>query len=70
MKIHYSLPEGTTLLYTLAIAQEVYTEMGLTPFYIETDSGEQVEFSATDFRLLEKGEITDDYYIAKHRIIQ
>lgn len=42
MKIHYSLPEGTTLLYTLAIAQEVYTEMGLTPFYIETDSGEQV----------------------------
>ena len=69
MKIVYTLKNVTDLEWALTIAAEVKAEVGITPDYIETDSGERVTYDCTDFKRLEKGDIGDSDYIARHQVL-
>ena len=51
------------------MAAEVKAEVGLTPDYIETGDGVRVTYDRADFKRLEKGDIGDSDYIAKHQIV-
>ena len=69
MKIVYTLKNVTDLEWALTIAAEVKAEVGLTPDYIETDKGERVTYDRGDFKRLEKGDIGDSDYIARHSFL-
>ena len=69
MKLLYTIKGINDLECALALAAEVKAEVGLTPDYIETDKGERVTYDRTDFKRLEKGDIGDSDYIAKHRFL-
>ena len=69
MRIVYTIANINDLEYALALAAEVKAEVGLTPDYIETDKGERVTYDRADFKRLEKGDIGDSDYIARHQVI-
>ena len=69
MKLLYTIKGINDLEYVLALAAEVKAEVGLTPDYIETDKGERVTYDRGDFKRLEKGDIGDSDYIARHRFL-
>lgn len=69
MKLVYSIKDITDLECALALAAEVKAEVGLTPDYIETGEGVRVTYDRADFKRLEKGDIGDANYIAKHQIV-
>ena len=68
MKLLYTIKGINDLECALALAAEVKAEVGLTPDYIETDKGERVTYDRTDFKRLEKGDIGDSDYIARHQV--
>ena len=68
MRIVYTIGNINDLESALALAAEVKAEVGLTPDYIETDKGERVMYDRGDFKRLEKGDIGDLDYIAKHQV--
>lgn len=70
MKIVYTLKNITDLEWALTVAQEVKAEVGITPDYIETDDGQRVVYDRADLKRLEKGDIGDSDYIAKHLLKQ
>ena len=69
MRIVYTIANINDLEYALALAAEIKSEIGLTPDYIETDRGDRVTYDRADFKRLEKGDIGDSDYIAKHQIV-
>ena len=69
MKIVYTLKNVTDLEWALTIAAEVKAEVGLTPDYIETDDGVRVAYDRADFKRLEKGDMGDSDYIARHQVL-
>ena len=69
MKIVYTLKNVTDLEWALNIATEVKAEVGITPDYIETDDGQRVSYDRTDLKRLEKGDIGDSDYIARHQVL-
>ena len=69
MKLLYTIKGIKDLECALALAAEVKAEVGLTPDYIETDKGERVTYDRGDFKRLEKGDIGDSDYIARHRFL-
>ena len=69
MKLVQSIKDITDLECALALAAEVKAEVGLTPDYIETGDGVRVTYDRADFKRLEKGDIGDSDYIAKHQIV-
>lgn len=68
MKLVYTIKGINELEYALALAAEVKAEVGLTPDYIETDNGDRVTYARADFKRLEKGDIGDADYIARHQV--
>ena len=46
------------------------SETGLEPERIVMDDGTSVALNLEDFKQLQKGELSDQEYIAKHRIIR
>ena len=68
MKLLYTIKGINDLECALALAAEVKAEVGLTPDYIETDKGECGTYDRADFKRLEKGDIGDSDYIAKHQV--
>ena len=68
MKLVYTIKGINELEYALALAAEVKAEVGLTPDYIETDNGDRVTYDRADFKRLEKGDIGDSDYIARHQV--
>ena len=68
MRIVYTIGNINDLESALALAAEVKSEVGLTPDYIETDRGDRVTYDRGDFKRLEKGDIGDSDYIAKHQV--
>ena len=69
MRIVYTIANINDLEYALALAAEIKSEIGLTPDYIETDRGDRVTYDRADFKRLEKGDIGDSDYIARHQVI-
>ena len=69
MRIVYTIANINDLDYALALAAEIKSEIGLTPDYIETDRGDRVTYDRADFKRLEKGDIGDSDYIARHQVI-
>ena len=68
MKLLYTIKGINDLEYALALAAEVKAEIGLTPDYIETNNGDRVTYDRADFKRLEKGDIGDSDYIARHQV--
>ena len=69
MRIVYTIANINDLEYALALAAEIKSEIGLTPDYIETDRGDRVTYDRADLKRLEKGDIGDSDYIARHQVI-
>lgn len=69
MKMVYTLKNIKELEWALALAAEVKAEVGITPDYIETDEGVRVAYDRTDFKRMEKGDMGDSDYIARHLVL-
>lgn len=54
----------------LPLIIEIQSEIGIIPDEIIMDDGTSVALNLEDFKQLQKGELSDEEYIAKHRIIQ
>lgn len=70
MKLIYELGGFNTLSSAILLAMEIRSETGLEPSKIVMDDGTGIALSLEDFKQLQKGELSDEEYIAKHRIIQ
>ena len=70
MKLIYELCGFDTVSSALLMAIEIRSETGLEPERIVMDDGTSVALNLEDFKQLQKGELSDEEYIAKHRIIQ
>ena len=70
MKLIYELCGFDTVSSALLMAMEIRSETGLEPERIVMDDGTSVALNLEDFKQLQKGELSDEEYIAKHRIIQ
>lgn len=63
----YSLP-ANGLEGVIAVAKEIYSEMGMKPDEIRLSTGERVSYNCQDVKALEYGEITEETYISKNKI--
>lgn len=63
----YSLP-ANGLESVVAVAKEIYSEMGMKPDEIRLSTGERVSYNWQDVKALEYGEITEEIYISKNKI--
>lgn len=70
MKLVYELCGFDNISSAVALAVEIYSEIGIVPEKILMDDGTGIAYSLQDFKQLQKGELSDEEYIAKHRIIQ
>lgn len=70
MKLIYELCGFDTVSSALLMAIEIRSETGLEPERIVMDDGTSISLNLEDFKQLQKGELSDEEYIAKHRIIQ
>lgn len=69
MKIMYELPITATLSLSLSIINELYSESGLDPSYIELNDGTRVCFNRSDYKKLMAMNISDEEYIQNNRYI-
>ena len=63
----YSLP-ANGLEGAVALAKEIYSEMGMKPDEIRLSTGERVSYNWQDIRALEHGEMSEEIYISKNKI--
>ena len=70
MKLIYELCGFDTVSSALLMAIEIRSETGLEPERIVMDDGTSISLNLEDFKQLQKGELSDEEYIAKHRIIR
>lgn len=63
----YSLP-ANGLEGAVAVAKEIYSEMGMKPDEIRLSTGERVSYNWQDIRALEHGEMSEEIYISKNKI--
>nr|DAJ18596.1 MAG TPA: hypothetical protein [Siphoviridae sp. ctqA315] len=64
----YSLP-ANGLEGAVAVAKEIYSEMGMKPDEIRLSTGERVSYNWQDVKALEHGEMSEVAYISKNKII-
>lgn len=64
----YSLPTDG-LSAAIAVAKEIDSEMGMKPEEIRLSTGEQVTYNWQDIKALEIGEMSEEIYISKNRIV-
>lgn len=69
MKLVYSFGFNT-ITSAASLIVEISSEIGIIPDEIIMDDGTSVALNLKDFKQLQKGELSDEEYIAKHRIIQ
>ena len=70
MKLIYELCGFDSVSSAILLAIEIRSETGLEPERIVMDDGTSVALNLEDFKQLQKGELSDQEYISKHRIIQ
>ena len=70
MKLIYELSGFDTVSSAILLAIEIRSETSLEPERIVMDDGTSVALNLEDFKQLQKGELSDEEYIAKHRIIR
>lgn len=70
MKLIYELSGFDSVSSAILLAIKIRSETGLEPERIVMDDGTSVALNIKDFKQLQKGELSDEEYIAKHRIIQ
>ena len=70
MKLIYELGGFDTVSSAILLAIEIRSETGLEPERIVMDDGTSVVLNLEDSRQLQKGELSEEEYIAKHRIIK
>lgn len=64
----YSLP-ANGLEGAVAVAKEIYSEMGMKPDEIRLSNGERVSYNWQDVKALEHGEMSEAAYISRNKII-
>lgn len=70
MKLIYELGGFDTVSSAILMAIEIRSETGLEPERIVLDDGTSIALHLEDFKQLQKGDLSDEEYIAKHHIIQ
>ncbi len=64
----YSLPAGG-LSNAIAVAKEIHTEMGMQPEEIRLANGVRVSYNWKDVKALETGDLNEDNYISRNKIL-
>lgn len=70
MRVVYRIDADSNLNYVLALVHEIRAEMGLVPEQILTNDGSLITFDLQDWRRLNRGDITENEYIARHIVSQ
>lgn len=70
MRLVYHIEADGNLNYILALVQEIRAEMGLVPERIETNDGRSVTFDLKDWKMLNRGDMTEEEYIVRHLVSQ
>lgn len=65
MKLIYELSGFDSVSSAILLAIEIRSETGLEPERIVMDDGASVALNLEDFKQLQKGELSDEEYIAK-----
>ena len=70
MRLVYQINADANLNYMLALVHEIRSELGLVPEPILLDDNRSVTFDLQDWKRLNRGDITDEEYITRHRVNQ
>lgn len=70
MKLVYRIDTDGCLNSVLSLVHEIRAEMGLVPEHILTNDGSSITFDLQDWKRLNRGDITENEYIARHIVSQ
>ena len=70
MRLVYQIKADANLNYMLALVYEIRAELGLVPEQILLDDNRSVTFDLQDWKRLNRGDISDEEYIARHLVNQ
>lgn len=70
MRLVYQVNTDNNLKDLLGMVYEIYAEMGLVPIRIVLDDRRSVTFDLEDWKRLNRGDISDEEYIARHLVNQ
>jgi hypothetical protein len=68
-KIQFEFDVECDFIQALQLADEIVNEMGMTPTYITTQSGQRVKYDEDDAIEVRKCDMTEQEYIEKHIVI-
>ena len=66
MKLSYQFHQ---LKAMLVVASEIENELGLQPVTVETDDGTALAYNHADVLLLRSGEMTEEEYVERNKLI-